>query len=1033
MKTKVLQLIPEEYRTMNRRIIFMVLILLLTMSPVYAQFGKISGTVSDKQSKEPLVGASVAIVGTTLGAATDLEGRFVILNIAPGVYDVKTTYIGYQEVTVRGIRVNAGLTQEANFALSSTAIEVNPVEIVAQRPLIEKSATNAVRVISSDDLQNLPVRGAEAAYALQPGVVEQNDRIFIRGSRPSEVGYEVEGADVKDVVGGRREGAGGYGVTNDESAGSMVTTIPEAVEEIQVQAGGYNAEFGGANAGIIQQSLKTGKDQYHWMIQSETDNFTGAGNNPGNTFLGTYSYGYSDHVISVSGPTITDKIRFYMAGENRFMRDYTPTFWTGADFGVLKDNGKSGGDTNSTAHVAWPGGNIPGRSQNSYSYNGTLLFDYKPLLVKLAAVGAWQRTRADGLSQTTTIPQLLPIQEIFDQARLPQVDESNVLLNAKGTYFLNATTFSELSLSFVDTRSKQYDPNFGDNVLAYGDSIQAAERGWTYTSYSTPPQQYNFAGFIFDRPGTPIAGFGKTQSSDFTGSLSLTSQAGRHEIKAGVSYERWTVRNYTGLSGWAYNTPGVLPNLLTAMRAEPDIARDPTTLATLIRKESFLNNYGFDEFGNELDSGPDGPKHPEFVGAFVQDKIEFSDLIINAGLRFDYLDLDTWRLADPNNPGYDPANFTIDPSYLLKGSTFTYLEPRLGFSFPVSDRTVFHLQYGTFVQAPPLYTAYRGRASMGDIVVGQHYITNPIAFDIAPTRTTQYELGFSQQFTEFASFDITGFYKDIKGQLQDDLQIVASGSPVQNYHVYTNSDFTTTKGIELRLTLRRIERLQAQLNYTLADAEGTNSFPSSANAAIEVTQGGVKPTQVTPLSYDQANRGSINLDYRFGKNDGGSVLEQAGLNLLFTFNSGNRYTLATGGGGQQGPETGAILNDGDPRSREPLEPVNNSTTPWNFNLDMRLDKMVSLGGLNLDIYAYAQNVFNTQNVINVYYRTGNAYDDGYLTNPNLSGKVIAGLGQQYVDLYRTINLADRQHQWNLNGVDLFSTPRQIRVGVRLDL
>ena len=1004
------------------------MVLFVSVGFVYAQFGKVSGTVIDKQSKEPLIGATISVLGTTLGAATDVDGRYVVLNVNPGVYDVKTTYIGYQEVTVRNVRVSAGLTEEINFTLATSAVEVNPVEIIAERPLVEKSATNAVRVISAEDLLNLPVRGTQAAFALQPGVVLQNDRIFIRGSRPSEVGYQVEGADVKNMVGGRRVGAGGFGVTNDESAGSIVSTIPEAVEEIQVQAGGYNAEFGGSNAGIIQQSLKTGREQYHWMLQSETDNFTGAGTNPGKEFLGTYSTGYSDHVLSLSGPTINDKIRFYIAGENRFVRDYTPVFWTGANFGYMTDNGTRGGNAGDSAQVGWSDGNITGRSMNTYSYNGTLLFDYKPLLIKLSGVGLWQRTRANGLSQTTDIPSFIPVQEIFDQSRLPQVDQSNILLTARGTYFFNANTFAELGLSFVDQRTEQYDPNFDDsNILLYGDSIAAAARGWSYSNYATVPQPYDFYGFPFDRAGTPLANFTKFRQNNYTGSLSLTSQMGRHEVKAGVSYEYLTVRNYAGMGGGV-----VIPDLLTAMRAQPDVARDATQLATLIRKESFMNNYGFDEFGNPVDSGPDGPKHPKFISAYLQDKIEFSDLIVNAGLRFDYLDMDTWAVQDPNNPGFDPTNFTITPSYILKGSTFSYVEPRLGFSFPVSDRTVFHLQYGSFVQSPELYTAYRGRASASNIFVGQHYITNPIAFDIEPVRTTQYELGFTQQFTDFASFDVTGFYKDIKGQLQDDLFVVSSGASVQNYHIYTNSDFTTTEGVEFRITLRRVSRLQAQLNYTLSSAVGTNSFPSSANAAIEITQGGVKPTAVTPMSYNQASRGSINVDYRFGVNDGGPILERAGVNLLFTFNSGHPFTLATGSGGQQGPETGALLNDGDARSRQPLEPINNSTTPWNFDLDMRVDKAVAVAGLNLDIYVYVQNLLNAQNVVNVYYRTGNAFDDGYLTNPSLSGKVVQGLGANYVDLYNVINLQDRQHQWNLNGVDLFSTPRQIRLGARVE-
>ena len=1000
---------------MPQRLLFLVLLLFVSAGIMLAQVGKIAGTVTDKQSKEPLIGASVLVMGTTIGASTDLEGRYIIMNVSPGTYNLKVSYVGYQEVLIQNVQVTAGLTQSINFEMLASAIEVAPVTIIAERPIVEKSATNAVRIMKAEDIDKLPVRGIRAVFTLQPGVVLQNERVFIRGSRPSDVGFMIEGANTRNIVGGTVG-------PNDESGGSLITTIPEAVEEVLVQAGGYNAEFGGANAGIVQQSLKSGRDQYKFMLQAETDNLQTAGNK----YLGGYSYGYSDYVFSASGPALTDKVRFFLAGENKFNRNYNPTFWDGGNFGVMYDDGTRGGHAGDSANVNWMGGNIHANSNQSYSLNGTLRFDYKPLIVKLSGTGGWQRTRANGLSLDPAIPTILPIQNIFDEARLPQVDQSNVLLNAKGTYFLNATSFGELTLSYLDQRRKQTDPYFGSNNLAYGDSIEAAKYGWVYNKIADPPRPYDFYGFPFNRAGTPLANYSKAQNDYLSGNLNFTSQQGRHELKAGLSYERWTIRNYGGIGAAG------AAQLLTAMRAAPDSIRTEADMARMIRKESALDNYGFDEFGRPLDSGVDGPKHPIFFAMFLQDKIEFSDLIINAGLRWDYLDMDTWKVANPNDPGFDQYQYYIKADKLLKGQTFNYVEPRLGLSFPVTDRTVFHLQYGIFVQSPPLYSVYRGRAAMAQIYAGQFFFTNPVAYDIEPTRTTQYEIGFTQQFTDFASFDITGFYKDIKGQLQYDYFFVDRQiATVQNYPIYDNADFTTTKGLEFRLSVRRINRMQAQFNYTLSDARGTNSFASNAAAALNTA--GIRPTAVTPLAYDQTHRGSINVDYRFAHNDGGPVLEDLGINFLFNFNSGHKFTLASGGGGQQGPETGAILNDGDSRSRQPLESINNSETPWVFSLDFRVDKMVNVGKFNLDVYFYIQNALNSQNVTNVYYRTGNAFDDGYLTNPDLSEKVIAGLGQQYVDMYKSINLADRQHQWNLNGTDLFSEPRQVRFGVRMEL
>src|SRR5574341_417543 len=276
--------------------------------------GKIKGKVTDRETGEPLPGANVLIVGTTFGAASDFNGEFVILNIPPGIYTLKATFIGYQEVSIANLRVNADLTTEANFKMPTTAVEVGEVSIVAERPLVNKNATNAVRIQSAEDIQNLPLRGVGAAIALQPGVVVQNGLLFIRGSRSDEVGYYVEGANARD----------GNTGTN------VVAVIPEALEEFQVQAGGFNAEFGGSNAGIVRQTLKSGSQSYHFSLQGETDNLA----NPGNKFLDTYSYGHTDLTATFSGPVpmTNDKLRFFLAGQNIFDLDRLARFWEGCAF-----------------------------------------------------------------------------------------------------------------------------------------------------------------------------------------------------------------------------------------------------------------------------------------------------------------------------------------------------------------------------------------------------------------------------------------------------------------------------------------------------------------------------------------------------------------------------------------------------------------------------------------------------------------------------------------------------------------------------
>jgi hypothetical protein len=598
---------------------------------------------------------------------------------------------------------------------------------------------------------------------------------------------------------------------------------------------------------------------------------------------------------------------------------------------------------------------------------------------------------------------------------------------------LGSNSFIDGSIGFYDSRTKNYDPFFEDNLLAYSDSLAGAPFGWEYQNYSNNPVAYDFYGFPFDRPGTLLTtgltglgnGYTKDHNNYINGSLAYTGQIQDHALKVGGSFQRWTVRRYQ------QNDPS---NFLTSVRNNPDAARD--SLAAFIGSTVFanLNNFGFDVFGNETDEeGLFAPKHPVLASGYLVDKIEVNDIIINAGLRYDYIDMDSWAWANPNLPLIDRQTHLIPDSALTESNTFSYLSPRLGFAFPISDKTVFHLQYGKFVQSPALDQAYQGVYQATRQIQASNLFANTVlAYNPDPIRTTQYEIGFSHQFTDFAAFDITAFYKDIKGQLQYAVINTDPGALRSKYNAFTNQDFSTTKGIEVSFKLRRIERVSATVNYTYSTAEGTNSLSGSAVGSVEVN--GNAPTVLIPLDYNQDHRGTISLDYRFDKNDGGPILQQTGLNVLITFNSGHPFTYSqTTGLGQAAAWTGGITPTGgigDTRGRRPIGAVNSSNTPWTYNIDLRIDKTVSIMDFDFNFYVGIQNLFNTKNALNVYDKTGNAYDDGFL-NSSDGQQIIANqrYTERFADLYRSINYDNRQAAFTLYGYDLFSAPRQLRAGV----
>jgi hypothetical protein len=122
--------------------------------------GKVSGTILNEEGA-PLAGANVSIVGTSNGGATDANGKYFILDVPAGAQSVRVDYIGYKSVTMTNVSISVNLTTNLDFSLEIAALEGEAVEIVAERPIINTSATNTTRTIDKDIIQNVAIRGIE--------------------------------------------------------------------------------------------------------------------------------------------------------------------------------------------------------------------------------------------------------------------------------------------------------------------------------------------------------------------------------------------------------------------------------------------------------------------------------------------------------------------------------------------------------------------------------------------------------------------------------------------------------------------------------------------------------------------------------------------------------------------------------------------------------------------------------------------------------------------------------------------------------
>jgi hypothetical protein len=957
---------------------------MLTFLPtaLQAQAGKVTGKATDLQTGEPLIGANVIIEGTSLGAATNANGEYVILSVPPGTYEIKARYIGYREVNYQNIKVSVNLTTEVNFELPAEAYQTETVTIVAPKPLINKNTTNATSIVRQEDIENIPIRGVNAIVATQAGVVEQNGNLYVRGSRADEVAYYVDGVLVNDPVLG----------------GARTQVINNAVEEIQFQAGGYTAEFGGANGGIISTQTRIGSDKYNIGFEGITDHFVGTGDK----YLGTYSYGYSDYVLTASGPLWPDykNIKFFIAAENNFQRS-PAKFYRGIDMKGVYDPGLAASGTADTFNVYYPDGIGLNAANNTYQIQGNINWDLNPFTIRLNGgltyseeqQGA-QAILGDGTTYTG-------IQAYNNRNRTGIKDGQTITASLKVTQVLNPNSFYDVILNYYNDYYVYMDPIFKHDITAYGDSIENAMYGTTLASDGNTEDMYQAYGFKFAKGAMPYNTYAKQRTATFGGKANFLYQAGlHHEIKFGGEFTYNTIRRYS-----------ILPDqLANNVRSIAD--------GSVNRIYSRVNNYGYDVYGNESDSGLDKAKHPVLAAFYFQDKIEFPDLVINAGLRLDYINIDGQVFKNAQDIVFTSDNL-IDPSSLENVDPLLQLSPRLGFSFPVTDKTVFHAQYGKFIQQSRLRDVLMGINLIADNIKGGYAIQNPVGFGLRPERTTSYEIGFKQQIGEVFAFDITGFYKDIKDQIQIRTIYGLANTSTPAYYAWVNGDFATTKGIELKLDLRRIERVSAAFDYTYSDAEGTGSNPSSSFRAIWQSPTGTPffPMQISPLDFNQAHKAYLNVDYRFD-NDDGPVLfgskpfENLGLSLGLSVESGFNYTRWSGYG----------------NSRTPLEPLNSSTTPWTYRIDARLDKTIKLGSIGLNIYIWVINLLNTQNVLNVFNNSGDAYYNGYLDDPE--GKALVDgyksygedKAQQYTELYKALNYNE----------DNFGTPRQIRLGIKLN-
>ncbi len=284
--------------------------------------GKIAGYVRDADSGEPLPGVNIIVEGTTMGAATDINGYYVILNIPPGRYTLIASMIGYQKRTVTNVKVSIDLTTTINFELSTEILELGEdVVVTAERPIVTRDLTSTEKHVDAEQIRNLPVQEFSEVLGLQAGVtVDRDGGVHIRGGRTTEVAYWVDGVSVTDVY----DGAISVQIEN------------ESVQELQVISGTFNAEYGQAMSGIVNIVTKEGGQNYHFNLSSYTGDYMSDNDYIFYNIKNNDPFANHNLQMSLDGPVpFTDNLNFfattryyyndgYLYGQNRFLPNGEP-------------------------------------------------------------------------------------------------------------------------------------------------------------------------------------------------------------------------------------------------------------------------------------------------------------------------------------------------------------------------------------------------------------------------------------------------------------------------------------------------------------------------------------------------------------------------------------------------------------------------------------------------------------------------------------------------------------------------------------
>ncbi len=350
----------------RRFLSFLILAGCLAILPLHlfaASTGQVKGVLTDKETGEPVYGASVMVVGTSFGALSDFDGKFLIKRLDPGTYTLRISHLEYNIVEVDNVLITSDLTNEQNLKLSKKVTDIGKtIKVVAVHDILNKFNTSNDVVIGREQIESAPVTTVDELLTQITGVVTNNSgEVFIRGGRAFEVGYIVDGVPMGDPLGGLGQ------------SGAALSLVSGSIQEFTVIKDGFDPEYGNALSGIVKIKTQVGsKDVTRLNMQYITDDF-------GNKSLNKYSQNMDYIRFKLSGPDPIFKSKILPALGINFLEDKELTYFFYAE--MEKNDGDyqyDRYDTDITARrystLNILGFDVPSRKYNNYFWMGNIKF-----------------------------------------------------------------------------------------------------------------------------------------------------------------------------------------------------------------------------------------------------------------------------------------------------------------------------------------------------------------------------------------------------------------------------------------------------------------------------------------------------------------------------------------------------------------------------------------------------------------------------------------------------------------------------------